>query len=219
MKKRSILFLLFISLISRVFASPNDSISTIYRDGEFVTYCRVWVNASDSNCASVRNDFTYQMCYNLDALFSWGLKGMNLRKEKQELMMFYFKSTSFDKKNNILLSVGDAIVPGIITVPNISISTLLTTKRYPNGKSIANMDLISSNGLVKKMNTTFLMIPKKEKGVWFILESHAQFGWFFNIFITQSRYKSIMEWRLKQYVHNLKNEAERRERNTVINKQ
>ena len=81
------------------------------------------------------------------------------------------------------------------------------------------MDLISSNGLVKKMNTTFLMIPKKEKGVWFILESHAQFGWFFNIFITQSRYKSIMEWRLKQYVHNLKNEAERRERNTVINKQ
>ena len=143
---------------------------------------------------------------------------MNLRKEKQELMMFYFKSTSFNKKTNILISVGDVIIPGVITVPDVSITTLLTTKKYTSGKSTANMDFISSNGFVKKMNTTFSTIPKKEKGVWFILETRAQFGWFFNIFITQNRYKSTLEWRLKQYVHNLKNEAERREKNRVISK-
>jgi len=137
---------------------------------------------------------------------------MNMRKEKNELMMFYFKSTSFNKKTNILLSVGDVIVPGVITVPNIRISTMLTTKKYTSGINMANMDLVSSNGLVKKMHTSFSMIPQKEKGVWFILETHTKFGWFFNIFITQSRYKSIMEWRLKQYVQNLKNEAERREK-------
>ena len=185
MKKRYILFLLLSSLFLRVFASPTDSISTVYRDGEFVTYCRVLVNTSDSNSVKVLDDFASQMCYNLDGLFSWGLKGMNLRKEKQELMMFYFKSTSFNKKTNILISVGDVIIPGVITVPDVSITTLLTTKKYTSGKSTANMDFISSNGFVKKMNTTFSTIPKKEKGVWFILETRAQFGWFFNIFITQ----------------------------------
>jgi len=146
------------------------------------------------------------------------LKGMNLRKEKKELLMFYFKSTSFNKNVNILQSIGDVMVPGVITVPNISISCLLTTKNSPNGKRTANMDLISSNGFVKKMNTSFSLILQKEKGNWFTLEVHTQFGWFFNVFITQSRYKESMEWRLKQYIHNLKNEAEKRERTLNLNK-
>jgi hypothetical protein len=194
-------------------ASTADSISTVYKNGEFVSYCRVWVNASDNKCESVTNDFANQMCYNLDALFSWGLKGMNLRKEKKELMMFYFKSTSFNKRTNILQSVGDVIVPGVITVSDIKISTLLTTRKYSNGKNTSTMDLVSSNGLVKKTNTSFSMIPQKEKGTWFVLETRTQFGWFFNIFITQNRYKTIMEWRLRRYVHNLKDEAEKREKN------
>jgi hypothetical protein len=185
-------------------ASPVDSISTVYRNGEFVSYCRVWVNASTGKCESVCSDFANQMCYNLDGLFSWGLKGLNLRKEKNDIMMFYFKSTSFNKKNNILVSVGDVIVPGVMTVPDIKISSLFTTKRYANGRSTSNMDLVSSSGLLKNMHTSFSMIPHSEKGNWFVLESHARFGWFFNIFITRSRYMTIMEWRLKQYVHNLR---------------
>lgn len=214
MKKSCILILFCFTFIVGLNATPTDSVSTVYRDGEFVTYCQVWVNTSDSISNTVTKDFDYQMRYKLDALFGWALKGMNLRKEKNELMMFYFKSTSFDRATNQLRCVGDLIVPGLITVPDVVIDSRLTYKKLTKGKSAVYIDLLSAKGFMKQMNCTFLVLPQKEKGVWYTLETHVRFGWFFNIFITQNRYKAIMEWRLKQFVHNLKNEAERRTMNS-----
>lgn len=212
MKKSFILFLLFLSVVFPTVASPVDSISTVYKNGEFITYTQVWVTASDSISNEVTNDFNYQMHYNLDALFGWALKGMNLRKEKNELMVFYFKSTKYNKETNVIRGVGDVIVPGIITFPNIIIDSKLTDRRIKNGKRIVNLDLLYSDGFLKKMNGTFTVIPKRSKASLFTLETHIRFGWFFNIFITQHRFRQIMEWRLKKLVHNLKAEAEQREK-------
>ncbi len=208
--------LLFL-LTTSVFASPLDSISSVYKNGEFVTYCQVFVNAPDTICNKVSMDFDSQMRYNLDGLFSWALKGMNLRKERNELMMFYFKSTSFNKETNVIRAVGDVIVPGIITIPNIFVDSKITSKKYVNGKSTVYLDLQGSNGFMKNMNNSFSVIPKNEKGVWYTLESHVRFGWFFDIFITQNRFKAIMEWRLKRFIHNLKDEAEKRQKKSNSN--
>jgi len=218
MKKRSILFLFFLSLVLPSMGSPIDSISTVYRNGEFVTYCQVWVKASDSVCNAVTNDFDFQMRYDLDALFGWALKGMNLRKEKNDLMVFYFKSTAYNKKTDVIRGIGDVIIPNIITFPNIIVDSKLTPKKFTNGNRAANIDLLYSDGFLKKMFATFTVIPQNNKGGWFTFETHIRFGWFFDLFITQKRFRSIMEWRLKKFVHNLKDEAERREKLIVISK-
>jgi hypothetical protein len=212
MKNRYILSLLFLTIVFTVNATPLDSISTVYKNGEFITYSQVWVDASDSISNRVSNDFVYQMHYNLDALFGWALKGMNLRKEKNELMIFYFKSTSYNKENHVIRGIGDVIVPGIITFPNIIIDSRLTEKKFTSGKSTINIDLLYSDGFLKKMFGTYTILPKRNNAALYTLETHIRFGWFFNIFITQNRFKKIMEWRLKKFVHNLRDEAERRER-------
>jgi len=212
MKRRCILFLLFLTILKTADASTLDSIKTVYKDGEFITYCQVKVDSSDSINHTITNDFNYQMRYNLDALFGWALKGMNLRKERNELMIFYFKSTKYDKETNTIRGIGDVIVPGIITFPNIIVDSHLTDKKYVNGEKTINIDLLYSDGFLKKMFGTFTVIPKKNNTSLYTLNTHIRFGWFFNIFITQNRFKKIMEWRLKRLVHNLKDEAERREK-------
>ena len=212
MKKRQILFLLLPLIIFHINASPIDSISTVYKNGEFVTYCQIKVDSSDSINHTVLRDFDYQMRYDLDALFGWALKGLNLRKEKNELMVFYFKSTKYNKETNIIRGIGDVIVPGIITFPNIIVDSRLTNIKYTNGKKAINIDLLYSDGFLKNMFGTFTVFPNRNNSAWFVLETHIRFGWFFNIFITQKRFKSIMEWRLKRLVRNMKNEAERREK-------
>jgi hypothetical protein len=216
MKKRSILILFLLAIVTTSKASSTDSISTIYKNGEFITYCQVRVDASDSISNTVTKDFVYQMHDNLDALFSWALKGMNLRKEKNELMVFYFKSTKYNKETHTVRGIGDVIVPGVITFPNIIVDSRLTEKRFTNGKSSVDIDLLYSDGFLKKMYGIFTVIPKRNNTSLFTLETHIRFGWFFNIFITQHRFKQIMEWRLKKLVHNLRDEAERREKKTVI---
>jgi hypothetical protein len=212
MKNRTFLLFIFFTIAFTTKATPQDSISTVYKDGEFITYSQVWVDASDSISNRVSNDFVYQMHYNLDALFGWALKGMNLRKEKNELMVFYFKSTAYNKESQIIRGIGDVIVPGIITFPNIIIDSRLTERKFTTGKSTINIDLLYSDGFLKKMFGRFTIIPKRNNASLFTLETHIRFGWFFNIFITQNRFKKILEWRLKKFVHNLRDEAERRER-------
>lgn len=211
MKNSYILLLLLLSIVITSKAASIDSTSTVYRNGEFITYTQVRADASDSISNGVANDLVYQMHYNLDALFGWALKGLNLRKEKNELMVFYFKSTSYNKETHIIRGIGDVIVPGVITFPNIIIDSKLTEKKYMNGKSIVNIDLLYSDGFLKKMFGTFNVIPARNNTSIFTLETHIRFGWFFNIFITQNRFKKIMEWRLKKFVHNIRDEAERRE--------
>ena len=218
MKNRYILFLIFIPFVFTTKASSIDSISTIYKNGEFITYSQVWVNASDSISNGVASDFVYQMHYNLDGLFGWALKGMNLRKEKNEMMVFYFKSTKYNKDTHTIRGIGDVIVPGIITFPNINIDSKITEIKYTTGKSTVNIDLLYSDGFLKKMFGAFNVIPKGDKATLYTLETHIRFGWFFNIFITQYRFKKIMEWRLKKFVFNIRDEAERRQKSYNIRK-
>jgi hypothetical protein len=212
MRSLLIILLINISFLMTLQASPTDSISTSYKNGEFVTYSQVWVNASDSISYNTAKDYDNEMRYNLDALFSWALKGMNLRKEKNELMMFYLKSTTFDNETNVIKGLGDAIIPGIITFPNIVVESQLSTKNFSNGKRAFYLNMLNAKGFIKSMNNSFYVIPTKNKGTWYIQEVHVHFGWFFGIFITKNRFKSIMEWRLQRLVHNLRDEAERRER-------
>jgi len=210
MKLTFIILIFNFSIILSMFAYSKDSISTEYKNGEFITYCQVWVNASDSNCIKTAKEFDHQMKYNLEALFNWALKGLNLRKEKKEIMMFYFKSTSYNEKTNVINCLGDAIVPGIITFPNITVQSQLSSRISANGRNGFYLSLINASGLIKTMNTSFTIISTRNNGSWYTLETHVRFGWFFNIFITQTRYKSIMEGRLKRFIHNLKEESERK---------
>lgn len=212
MKNWHLLLLFIFCFEFTISATATDSISTVYRDGEFITYCQVWVKASDSISNSVVNDFDYQMRYNLDGLFGWALKGLNLRKEKDDLIIFHFKSTSYNKSTKVIRGIGDVIIPHIITFPNIIVDSKLSQKKYTNGKSEVYIDLLYSNGFMKKMFGTFTVLQKKDVGSWYVLENHVRFGWFFDIFITQKRFKTILEWRLKRFVHNLRDEAEHREK-------
>lgn len=213
MKKYLFLSIFCLCTTLTLYASPTDSISTVYKNGEFVTYCQISVNASDSISNEVINKFVYQMCYDLDGLFTWGLKGMSLANGKDELLKFDFKTTKFDKKTSILRGIGDVIVPGITTFPNIYVDSKVTQRKYNTGRRDVRLDLVTANPFIKKMAGVYTFIPRgNNKTAGYVLETHIQFGWFFDIFITQYRYKKIMEWRLRKLVRNMKEESEKREK-------
>jgi len=211
-RKRNVFLLFLLSLFTPTKASPNDSISTVYKDGVFITYSQIRVYASDSISNVVINKFVNQMCYDLDELYKWGLKGMHLDNEKDELLVFDFKTTVFNPKTNILKGGGDVKVTGITKIPNIFVYTKLSEKTHSNGRKDVHLDLASPNALLKNLNGIFSYVPYKNKSGYYTLETHVKFGWFFNIFITQNRYKKIMEWRIKQLIKNLKEESEKREK-------
>lgn len=213
MRKKYLIITFLFFLLIKVNASVEDSISTVYVDGYFKTYCHISTSTSDSISNEVINKFVYQMCYDLDGLFKWGLKGMSLSNSKDELLKFDFRTTKYDKSTRILRGIGDVVVPGVTRFPDLFIDSKLTQLKYSDGKRDTRLNLVTENSFIKSMTGVFSFVPKaKNKYGYYVLESNIKFGWFFNTFLTQSRYKKIMEWRLQQLVKNIKEESERREK-------
>jgi len=202
----------FIAITFNCRANTNDSISTIFNNGEFITYSQVVVNAPKEVLTKVIEDFEYQTKYDLDALFKWGLKGMNLRMEKNELLVFNLKSTKFNKKTGLIRGTGEVVVPHIITFPNINIDSKIESTYYQDGKMKVQLDVYYSEAFLKMTKGVFYLIPKTGGSCMLTLETRVKFGWFFDIFMTQYTYKTIMEWRFRRLMLNMKDEAERRKK-------
>ena len=211
MRKIFTVFTLLIIFASNTLANLDDSIQTVYEDKEFKTQYTTRLKIS-SKVASETADYLVSDFHNApDNLFNWALKGMNMRMEKKEIIMFNFKSTSFNKETLVLRSTGDIIVPGIITVPNVYVDCKLWSTQENKVNNTVNMNMVKSNGFVKNLSNAFVVRQIKGKGNYFELITDVRFGWFFNIFITKKQYKASMEWRLQRFIHNLRDEAERRE--------
>lgn len=211
MYKRIILICISVWHLQFVFSSPNDSISTQYSKGVFTSYCQLSVSASDSVVNAVVNQFVKQMCYDIKGLFKWGLKGMSLENEKDELLVFDFKRTEYSKQTGILKGIGDVVVPGVTTIKDISVDSKLTLRTYTSGKREVKLDLAKSNMFIKTMSGSFYFVPKGDHKTGYLqIRTNISFSWFFDVFITQKRYKSIMEWRLRQVLLNVRDEAKKR---------
>lgn len=209
-KCQLLFFSLFIFLCESK-ATPNDSISTKYLNGEYITYCQLAESSNDSITNTVISYFVQQMCYDIRGLFKWGLKGMSLANEKEELLVFDFKETRYYKQTGLLRGIGDVLVPGVTTFKNVSVDSKLTLRTFANGKREVRLDLITPNPFIKDMKGVFTFIPKGNKQYgYFQIATNIKFAWFFDIFVTQNRYKKIMEWRLRQMIKNIKEEADKR---------
>ncbi|MFZ4581875.1 MAG: hypothetical protein ACOYM7_04410 [Paludibacter sp.] len=211
MKKQLLLLSVLFLLCAKNLAVSKDSISTLYTNGEFKTYCVLAISANDSVVNSVVNTFVQQMCYDIKGLFKWGLKGMSLANEKDELLVFDFKETRYDKQTHILKGIGDVIVPGVTSIKNISVDSKLTLRTFSSGKREVRLELASPNLFIRDMRGSFYFSPKGNQPIGYLqFVTNIRFAWFFDLFITQSRYKKIMEWRLRQILKNIKEEANKR---------
>ena len=201
---------IFLSSIVSIFANSPDSVKTYYKDGQFTTICKTWVNTNDSVMTKLVKDYVFQSKYDLDKLFGWALKGMKLRNEGDDLIVMNFKSTRYDPLHDLIRGKGDVEIPGLIKFPDIHVDSRMTYTQLTNKTLKVKTEVMYSDAFLKKASGVFYAIPVKNKGYWMTLETNIQFGWFFNVFITQPMFRYIMEWRFSKMLSNIKEEAERR---------
>jgi hypothetical protein len=205
------LFCLLFFVVLKSKATPNDSISTKYANSEFTTYCQLSISANDSITNEVVNLFVKQMCNDIRGLFKWGLKGMGLANEEDELIVFDFKETRYNKQTSIIKGIGDVHVKGVTTFKDLSVDTKLTQRSFKGGRREVRLDLASPNLFIRSLRGSFYFVPKgTHKNGYLQISTNIRFAWFFDVFITQKTYKTIMEWRIRQMLKNMKEESEKR---------
>ena len=77
-----------------------------------------------------------------------------------------------------------------------------------------HFDINKFKNLVKWIDATLVLTPSDDSNPNAIgtqhlhITTHCQFGWFFNLFISRKMYKNTVEWRIQQFLENLRNTAE-----------
>ena len=206
--KLSLLVLLLI-MAQLSHAATADSIVSTYKDGRFSTRYQLKTKAS----AMIINDVADYLVNDFHTapghLFTWALKGLGLQDKSNELVIV-FKSSDNDPKTNVTHGVFDIVVQGVTTFSNIKVDAIVSKTKYTSGVIKVNANIIYSSLLMKNAVGTVLFVPQKNGEVYLITDVDINFGWFFNLFITQKRYKSIVEWRIKKFTENMIDECERR---------
>ena len=207
---KKLLIYLFVLLSANLYAFSSDTISTVYKDGEFVTQYLLKVKVQTKVSSEVADYLVNDFHNSPGNLFNWALKDLGLQNKNNELIIV-FKSSVNDEKRNITHGVFDIVVPDIITFSGIKVDASVYKNRYSNGEQKVTANIIYSSLLMKNALGTLTLIPIQNNEQLLVTNVKIKFGWFFNLFITKKRYKSIVEWRIKKFTENIRTECLKRQ--------
>lgn len=190
----------------------TDFLSTRYADGEFVSECAVDVGAPLSVCDSVVADLVDQITSDYERLFTWAFKGLGRQggDDVRDEVVVTIKESTFDKMSGLCHMVADIEVSRVTTFRDISLDSRVLQTKLDDGTTRVDVDIFYSNSFLKKAYGTFFVKPLSDARCEMRIQIHVRFGWFFNLFITQKRFRNIVEWRMQGFMQNLCAEAERR---------
>jgi hypothetical protein len=186
----------------------RDTVYTQYKDGSFRTFSTVVVSSPLDTAETVLDDFIAQFRGDPDLLFEWALRDLGVQEDDD--IQIDLQKTVYDPETGIGIIVTDLIIPGFTTFEDIQIESKIT-KSYLKNKTVkVFVDVYNLNYFMKKAFGTFYIIPVSPNKVILAIDVHMKFGWFFNIFVTQSVYANVFEWRIQGFMNNMRVEMIRR---------
>jgi hypothetical protein len=184
----------------------------VYTDGEFISHYQLKIKSTGKITQDVSDYLVNDFHKTPDNLFDWALKDLGLQDKKKNDLIFILKTSVTDSKTGVTHGEFDIVIPYITTFQNVKVDAIVSKKVFNTGETKVTADIIYSSLLLKYALGTLTFIPQKEGDILLITHVKIKFGWFFNIFITKRRYKSIVEWRIKKFTENIKNECLQRQK-------
>ncbi len=211
--KRTYTYLIFtLVCFFSILASPTDSVSTYYKDGAFISQYQRKIKISNKIVSAVTSDLVSDFHTTPGNLFNWALKDLGLQGHKDNELIIVLKSSINDPKTNVTHGLFDVVIPGLTSFDNIKMDGIIQKTMYSNGQTKVTADIIYSSFVLKKAYGTLTIIPLNNNEQLYISNLKIEFDWFFNLFITKRRYKTIVEWRIKKFTENMIDESERRQK-------
>ena len=198
-----------------------------YTNKTYTTVCAVEVDAPAEVSDTIFEHFIHDFQTDPDALFNWALYGTGAQNDKdKDAYLLEYKETVYIPEENYGRITMDVIVPGlarfrdirlegivlderkpIVYTPDICTDSL-TMSKIPAWNRHFLIDAQYSGQLIEKGYGNIYILPVDSTHSVFLLDINIKYGWFFNIYINMRVYKNSVEWRVNQYMQNLKRVAE-----------
>lgn len=185
------------------------TVLTTYSSGVFHTNCEVSVNASANRADQVIDLLIRDLQTNPQHLSEWAFLNVG-EDEDADKNAFYlvWKDAEYDPSRNYSKIIMDILVHGKPMFRDAYFESYVTDSVRSNGQRDVHVDVNYSGSILKSAYGNFHIRPLTPTTSLLSIDTHVRFGWFFNIFITRKVYRDVVDWRVEQFMNNLKEYAE-----------
>lgn len=202
---------------------------TSHADHTFRTQCAVDVDAPIAVSDSIIDQLVYDFQYDFEHLFVWAFKGLGKKNdEKRDALLLQSKSISYQPEDEYGRICLDVIIPGFITIPNIVVEGIIQderniirydTNQVADGLVMDSIKVWSRHMYIEARKTGIIfdkafgnlyIVPVSANKSIYFMDINFKFNWFLRAFISNKVYQNTIEWRVEQYMNNLKRSAEER---------
>lgn len=192
-----------------IYANINDNITTTYHKGVFHTNKHIVANADFNKCSLIIDSLLHDFQTDPKHLFTWALKntGQTHKKDGSDDVVMLINRMTYDPDSAKSMLNVDFVTSGGITFRNKNLLSYVHDTE-DKGRRLITVDFYYSGSLLKKAYGEFILQELNPQQTYIDISIDIQFGWFFNLFVTQRRYRSVFEWRIGQFIENLKEYCE-----------
>ncbi len=179
-------------------------IATTYSQRTYHTEKTFTVEASTDSVNKVLDRFVYELQTCPDSLFSWVFAGTGSQGDtvKDAMQLVFYESEYVPEDRHGMLRV-DVKTNGKVRFKNVLLETWAKDV-HKDDTTHLYIDLDESSRLVDKASLNFHYTPITDSTTRVAFDSHLKFGWFFNLFISRKVYHNVIEWRIDQFLDNVK---------------
>ncbi len=207
------------------------SLITTVNKHVFRTQYAVEVDAPAEMSDVVIDQLIYDFQHDFEHLFSWAF--LNLGKQNDsnhDALLLESKSITYEPENEFGSITLDVIVPHFITIHDVYIQGLIRDERGDTSTYAANlvadsllMDDIptwsrhvlicadESSFIFSKAFGNLYVIPTSPTSSIYFIDINFRFEWYLRWFVSKRIYQNTIQWRVQQYLENLKRAAEQPE--------
>ncbi|MCB9017860.1 MAG: hypothetical protein H6544_04590 [Prevotellaceae bacterium] len=212
MMRHFFLLILAISIPILLFAQNPKSKNTTrseYKDGRyFHTYSTCVVNAPFKKTEAVINEVFNGLKSTPTQSLRWAFDGLGKAKTQDDNVQLYEKSVSYDPKTSAYI-VTLLMIMDDNDEMELRIEGELKNVCYNTGRRELCLNVTKKVKVLNDGIISISAIPREDNTTVLILHSKLKFGFLIDMFFTQTRYKDIIEWRLAEFLNNMKLRAEK----------
>lgn len=184
--------------------NPAASVNSDFKKGEFITVVKMPVKASVEEVNKAIGKFTDEYNHNLNGLFGWALKGLELKGEKNDFLMFNLKSHSFNSTEKTVNGVMDINVAFISKDHrDIHYKTKLVKE-----KSGLSYEMMECEKVIDHVNASLSINRLDDNSSECNFEVHIKLQKPYSM-MTMKQYRANLEWRFVKFMQNICAEAEK----------
>ncbi len=203
------------------------TVFSTYRNGVYESVGEVEMQCSQIEANMVLDSIMSDLQNNPEHMFAWAFYGTGEQTDsrKQGFVIHYDTVRYFPERE--ILAIDLSLISPRGKTNQMHVEPILSDNRMHNGelpKEHSGTGYASNrtiffgvdnfSNMIKHLDATVTLVPSGSSDPYEVgtqrisVVTHCKFGWFFNLFISRKMYRNTVEWRIEQFLQNLRCTAE-----------